>query len=1009
MKRFLLNFALTLVAGVGLTLSASAQNVVGGGVKGPDGEPVIGAAVVIEGTALGTSTDVNGGFSLNVPNPKTDVLVINFLGFKEQRVPVNGRTRIDVTLEEDATTLDDIVVVGYGTVKKRDLTGSVVSVKNDDIVIAPTGNPMEALQGRVTGLDITKASGQVGSDVDILLRGSRSIYGDNSPLFVIDGFIGSYNQVNPSDIESIDVLKDASSTAIYGSAGANGVIIITTKRGKEGKASVSFDAYYGISGSANYKHGMIGDEWITYQREAYKFKTGNYPANNEALFEGNTAFVDAYNAGKWIDWVDLASGNTAVTQKYNVSVTGGNEKTKVFASASYANDKGLLKNEDQDRYQLRLNLDQEVFKWMSFGFSSNISYTNRDRGVQNTFTNSLTAFPLGDAYNDDGSYKHQFITGKFSPLGDFIQNQYANNTRATYANANAFLEIRPVEGLSIKSQVSGTLANSRTGQYWGLQASANLPTYAKAPFAQKTHNDSWSYSWENIFSYNKTFAQDHTVGAQFITSWQYAQTEMTLASGANQLVDNWLFHRLISATASHNESDFTQTQQMSFALRFNYSYKGKYLFTFSNRWDGVSWLAAGHKWDSFPAGAVAWRISDENFMKDTKHWLDNLKLRASYGVTGNSGGMGAYSTTSLAYIYANLGVSVDGTSGNPAQYSGFVSSSDVGWEKTYNLNIGLDFGFFNGRLDGSIEWFDSKTEGLLFKRAFPATDETGWGAAMSTWQNLAKTSGTGVELTLNARTIQKKNFRWNTGLTLTWSKEKIDELPDGDLISENLFVGYPIHSLYGFKYAGIWGTDTPQETLDAHGVQPGFIRVETNDKDGDGGLHKYSNDDRQIIGHTNPNWIIGFNNTFLYKNFDLSIYMMARTGQTISSSLLGRYTATDGISTNQPSGADYWTETNQGAYYPRPGTGSQQSVLGALNFVDGSFFKIKNITLGYTLPQSISRKVRMEKLRVYATCYNPYIYAFNKNLRALEVDPETNGNDTFPTYKQFVFGINITF
>ena len=617
--------------------------------------------------------------------------------------------------------------------------------------------------------------------------------------------------------------------------------------------------------------------------------------------------------------------------------------------------------------------------------------------------------PLGEVYNADGNLNHEYIYNQYTPLGDLLPNQFVNNTKNTYVNANAYLEIMPVKGLSIKSQISATLGHSRLGQFWGAQCHANRPSYAGSPFAQKTHNDSWGYTWENIAAYNTTIADDHNLGASVVTSWTKNQSEVTEAGGTGQLIDSWFFHNLGGATGFYEKSSFAQTQKMSYAVRLNYSYKGKYLLTLSNRWDGVSWFVDGEKWDSFPAAALAWRISDEGFMKGAENWLDNLKLRVSYGVTGNSGGIGAYATDPQAYLYPAWGISTGGTYVQFAQYTGTYGGS-LTWEKSYNFNVGLDFGILNGRIDGSIDYFDTKTKGLLYKRQLPITSGiTGWGSPLTSWQNLAQTSNHGIELTINARTIKKKNFSWDTALTFTWNKEQIDHLPEGDIIAQSLFEGEPIGTIYGYKYAGIWGTDADQATLDAYGVKPGFVKIETVEKGDDGGVHKYGQDDRMILGHTSPDFIIGLNNTFLWKGFDLTVYAMARVGQTISSDLMGWYTAKSGVTTNQLSGVDYWTESNQGAYYPRPGTGGEQSVLGSLSIVDGSFFKIKNITLGYTLPKSLTRKALMEKVRVYATAYNPLIVAFDKQLRETGADPETNGSDVFPTYRQFVFGLNITF
>lgn len=988
-------------------LSVMQGKTIKGQILDETGESMIGVSVLVKGTTIGTVTDFDGNYTLEVPSGK-NILEISYIGYKTKEITIGNNSLINIKMEPDTQALDEVVVIGYGTVKKRDLTGAVASMKNEDVTVAPTSNVMEALQGKIAGMDIVKSSGQVGEDVSILLRGSRSIYGSNEPLFIIDGIPGSYSQVNPSDIESVDVLKDASSTAIYGSAGANGVVIITTKRGKEGKATVNFDAYYGFSGSPNYKHGMVGDEWVNYQREAYKYKNGDYPSDMSALF-GNQDYTDAYNAGKWIDWIDEASGNTATTQKYSLSVSGGSEKTKIFASTSYNREEGLLSNDNLNKYSLRLNIDQEIFSWAKMGFTSNLTYQDRNQGVKNTFTKGLSSFPLGDAYDQNGKINHEYITGQYSPLGDFIEDQYVNNTRSTYLNVSGYLELSPIKDFTFTSRINGTLSDSRQGQYWGDQCNANRPSYAGSPHAAITNKNAWNYTWENILSYNTTIAKDHNIGGSVITSWNKNQNDSSLAAASGQMVDRWSFWRLASGASQHVESDFAQTQKMSFAVRFNYSYKGKYLFTFSNRWDGVSQFSAGHKWDSFPAGAIAWRISDEPFMNVAKNWLNNLKLRVGYGITGNSGGVDAYGTTTQAYVYTGYGLTLNGQNSSFTQYTGTYGSKDLGWEKSYNWNVGLDYGILNNRVDGSIEWFKTTTKGLLFKRTLPITSGlTGWGSPLSIWQNIAETSNQGVEVTINSHNIKTKDFSWNTTLSVTWSKEKIEKLPDGDLISENLFVGHSIKSIYGYKYTGIWGTNTPQDILEAYGVKPGFIQIETLEKDGDGGVHKYSTNDRQVLGHTNPDWIVGLNNTFTYKNFDLSVFAMARYGQTINSDLLGYYTAEQSVTTNQLAGADYWTENNQGAYYPAPGTGSEQStVISALRVRDGSFIKVKNITLGYTFPVNISRKALMEKCRIYATAYNPFIYVKDKQLKG--TDPETNGSDAFPTFRQFVFGVNLTF
>ena len=993
------------------SVSVASQSVqqghfVKGSIVDESGDPMIGVTVKVKGSKAAAVTDLDGNFSISAKSG--DILEISYVGYKAVSVKATSAP-VKVTMELETTSLDDVVVIGYGTVKKRDLTGAVTTMKSEDIVIAPTTNVMEALQGKIAGMDITKTSGETGGDVNILLRGSRSIYGDNSPLFIIDGLPGNYSDLNPNDIESIDVLKDASSTAIYGSAGANGVVIITTKRGKAGKVNINFDAYYGFSGSPEYKHGMTGQEWIDYYTEAYAYKNGSYPQNITALMGGNQDYIDALNNGKWIDWVDQIMGGTATTQRYSFSVTGGTDKTSVYASVVYNRDKGLLDNDIQDKYSMRLNLDQKLFNWAKIGLTANIDYSKHNRAENHTFTSALTSMPLGDAYTENGDINYEYIDGQYTPMGDFIKNQYVNQTKRTYINAIGYLELTPVKGLKFRSQLNTRLSHSRHGIYWGEQSNALNPTYASKPNAQINNEDSYSFNWENILSYNITVAKAHDFGLTAVSSWQRNTDESILSDGWGQDLDIWSFWRMISATGFRSESAYTQTQKMSYALRFNYSYKGRYLFTFSNRWDGVSFFAAGKKWDMFPAGALAWRISDEAFMEGTRSWLDNLKLRVGAGITGNSGGVGAYATQTNAYKYPNAGISIGGEMVPFVQYSNPYGSASLGWEKSYNWNFGIDFSVLGGRIDGSIDYFTTVTRGLLFKRTMPITSgATGWGSPLQSWENIAKTSNRGLEFTINSRNIVTKDFTWTTTLTGTWGKEKIESLPDGDLLAENLFIGHPIHSIYDYKYAGIWGTDTPQEILDAYGVKPGWVKVETNDKDGDGGVHPYGEDDRKILGHENPNWILGLNNTFTYKGFDLTVYVMGRFGQTIYSDLLGQYTAKSDILQNQISGIDYWTEDNQGAYYPRPGSGDEQTTgISALRIYDGSFIKIKNITLGYTLPKSLTKHALIEKCRFYFTAYNPWIFCMEGKLNG--TDPEMGGSDTFPTYKQYVFGVNITF
>lgn len=976
------------------------------------GEPMIGVSVLVKGTTVGTITDFDGKFSLDVPTGKS-TLEVSYIGYKNQIIAIGNSTLLNIKLQPDTQALDEVVVIGYGTVKKRDLTGAVTSVKSGEITMNPVQNPMEALQGKVAGMDIMKSSGKAGADVDIQLRGTRSIYGSNSPLFIIDGIQGSYNQVNPADIESIEVLKDASSTAIYGSAGANGVVIITTKKGKEGKVTVNFDAYVGISGFAKFPHGMVGDEYVNLKKEAWRTKNNEeYPEFMSTIFN-KAGVLEAYEDGKWIDWVDEVMGKNGVQQNYNLSITGGTEKTKVFASLNYNNEEGLIKNDNQKRYAMRLNLDQTIFSWAKVGFNTNITYTDGNSRNQGVFVNALTFLPLGDVYDTEGNINYEFCKdgGKVNPMADEAKDQYVNNTRSTYFNGNAYLELTPLKGLTFKSVLGTTLSNSRNGVFFGKKSIANITSGYEAPLAEIYNSSSYAYRWENIITYNFTIAKDHDFGITGITSWSKNQNEANESHAQGQELSSQSFHNLGAGTEKVIvKSGFTQTQSMSYALRFNYSYKGKYLFTFSNRWDGVSHLAPGHKWDSFPAAAIGWRVSDEAFLENTRDWLSNLKLRVGYGVTGNSGRKdAAYSSTTQSYTYTT-GVGFGDNGAGHIQYTGTYGNPDVSWEKSYNTNIGVDLGLFNGRINLSLDWYNTNTKDLLYARSMPITSGvTGWGSPLKAWQNLGETNNKGIEISLNTQNIVKKNFNWSSNVTFTANKEKIVSLPDGDVISEKLFEGEAIGVFYDYKYLGIWSSDEAQEAA-KYNCKPGDIKLATDGSFNDKGIHTYSNKtDYFILGKKTPDWILGFQNNFTYRDFDLSFFVMARWGFMVNNDVITRYNPTTSWD-NSPTGSDYWTPEYQDAYLPRPGLHDNLSGytgFTSLAYMDGSYIKVKNITLGYSLPKKLLSKMHMEKLRIYATAYDPFIFAKEELMR--DLDPERNGASNFPLTKRFVFGVNVTF
>lgn len=973
---------------------------------------MIGVSVKVRGTNRGAITDLEGRFSLNVTSGS--VLEFTYMGYKKQTVTVGSRTFVEVTMETDDQRLDEVVVIGYGTVKKRDLTGAVVSIKGDEILETPTNNVMEALQGRIAGADIQMTSGAVGSNPEILLRGTRSIYGSNDPLFIIDGVQGaSYDQLNPADIESIDILKDASSTAIYGSAGANGVIIITTKRGKAGKVSVNLDAYHGFAGEANFKHGMTGNEYLNYQREHYRTRhDGNYPTDLSQIWSSE-AILSAIDQGKWIDWIDEISSGNATRDNINLSLTGGNEKASVFSSINYNKENGLLTGESQVRYGLRLNADYTVNKVVKIGMSSNVTYTNRDARGKNIFTKSLDAFPLGDVYDENGNINEEFIEGETTPLGDQMKDQFSNNTRSTYVNATGYIQLTPLKGLSLRSQLSGTVSDNRNGKYIGEYSLQGTENNYAPPYAYIANSYSYGYLWENVLTYDFDLWDDHHFTATGITSWSKTAGDSNDMRAQGQALDSYLFYNMAAGTEKFGvKSNYKQNQKMSYALRLNYSYKGRYIASFTTRWDGVSHLAEGHKWEAFPAGSVAWRVSDEPFMDFSRRWLSNLKLRAGYGVTGNSGGMGAYSSQTGASAY--MAVSADGEAVPNNQLMSPYGNPAIGWEKSYALNVGIDLGLFNERVSLSADYYNTDTKDLLFQRKLPITSAlTAWGSPLSMWQNIGETNNRGWEIQLRSTNIETKDFSWESTLSFTRNREKIVSLPDGDLVASKLFEGHPIKTFYDYKYLGIWSEAEADEAA-KYGCQPGFVKIATVpyeyvDENGnqvnDGGLHEYSDTkDKQILGSNVPDGILGFNNKFRWRDFELSFFLMMRWGQMIESDLIGWYNAGGN---NQPAGTKYWTPERQDAYFPRPGITQNTGVFNSYHYIDASYAKLKNITVAYNLPKKWLHRLGVQRARIYATAYNTLVFPFKSELK--DTDPENNGSDTFPLYASYVVGVNLSF
>ncbi|WP_240348375.1 TonB-dependent receptor [Longitalea arenae] len=1029
-----------------------------GTVVDAKGLPLDNVSVVIKGkNKVGTTTNASGEFRIEAN--EGDVLVFSIVGYLEQQVTVGKNTNVSITLTAIDAKLEEVVVVGYGTTKRRDLTGAVVSVKPDEITARPGPNPMESLQGRVAGLDITRSSGQPGAALNIQLRGNRSFTASGTPLFIINGLPGDYATLNPYDIESIEVLKDASSTAMYGSAGSNGVIIITTKSGKAGKLSIDLNTYYGYNGWSVTPKMRTGDAYLQTKRDAYSYvwdaankqwtRTGalwQSEANDEAIF-GAQRYA-TFQEGYFADWADLFLQKNAATQNYSIGVSGGNDKTKGYISFNYTDEKGQYFG---DRYKLfasTMRIDHKVKNWITIGSSLQASYVDRDK-AQDKLENALVTDPLARPYKADGTLNPD--------LGNNVYNLLLNNQPGVYGNVdnnlrlyvNPYVEIRPLKGLSFLSRLSTWLNFSNTYRFDGI-GSVNY-TYANAGIARAyvDQNRQTGYQWENILTYNFKVANDHAFTLTGITSWYDNSNTNTSMTQSNILSNNFKWYKFTGDVNTTATSEYTMSKTLGFIGRLNYSYRGKYLLQASVRRDGSSVLYKDNQWDNFPAVSVGWRISDESFMDGATSWLNNLKLRVGWGITGTAKINPYSSVNNLESTNMSLG----GVTQPIYRQSQFITNPELGWEKSYNTNIGVDAAFLKNRIDVSLDLYDTKTKGVIYSVTAPIIYGTYRpGTQYQTNLNVCETQNRGIELALNTRNVVTKDFTWNSSVAFSYNKEKILRLTGGvaNNIANDVYsltIGQPVRSFRNYKLDGVWQIGEENDAA-VFNKRPGDLKVNvpgmTRLGEGvytktaaDGTVNYYYNDlaeaqkynpalvdatrrytysanDYQILGHNTPDWSLGFQNSFSYKNFDLTIYSYFRWGQMISYNMMGWYQPNSFATNASPSRTipehfNYWTPTNPTNDFPMMNyleTSSTMTGFSGLNFVDGSFFKIKNITLGYTLPKALINRMSIERFRLYGTVTNPLIIARSHYLK--NYDPEMNGSLEYPLTKQIVVGLNVT-
>lgn len=1012
---FLSFFCLPLMAQENLAVSGRV-------ISAEDNLPIPGVSVSIKGQTGGTQTDIDGNYRINVERGKT--LTFSFIGFAKKEVVAQTAT-VNVSLDPSTSELETVVVVGYNTVRKSDLTGAVASLSSAEIEKMPVRNALQAMQGKTAGVDIT-SNERPGERGSIRIRGVRSISATNEPLYVIDnipmssgsGLGVGFDVINPADIESIDVLKDASATAIYGSRGANGVIIITTKKGKEGKVALNYNGSVTTEKMHDLVEMMNSEQYIEFRRDARR-RNNQYPEiptkEADLTYFGSDPYAWAnvekgWTNGTWdgslvptTNWGDMVL-RTGITQDHTISASGGTDKIKAYGSFGFLNQEGTQLGQDYKRYNGKFSVDLNPTKWFSMGGSVNATYglqnygfdSSSPSGARNQYFATRGMLPFAIPYDDNGE-RILLPGGDIGIINPIDEAKYNINERKYLRTLGSiYAEFKFLKDFKYRVNFGPDFHNNRNGIF----RDKNSVNEGTSHFAQLSQGNRFNWTIDNLLYYDKTLDK-HNFGLTLLQSASKFTTESSSMSARDLPWTSQLWHSLNSVSAlSGFSTGLVETQLLSYMARANYGFNNKYLFTGSIRWDGASQLAEGNQWDIFPSAAFAWRVDQEDFIKNV-NWIDQLKLRVGFGTTGNSS-VNPYETKGrVETLYYTWGstvvpgyVSSDASLASPVP----MANRTLGWEKTTQYNLGFDFGFFKDRLSGSIDLYSSKTNDLLLAMTIPSLS-----GYVSTFDNIGETSNKGIDLQLNTRNIITKDFKWNSNISFTASKEKIDVLSNGknDDLGNLWFIGERVSVYYDYVKDRIW-QNTPADlveiekfkTIGNQTFKPGDIKVVDQNDD-----YKIdANNDRVIRGSSSPDWNAGFMNNFSYKNWDLDIFIYARWGFQIAAgqeSLEGRYAQRV---------LDYWTPTNPTNEYPSPNSASAigDPFRSAMNYQDGSFIKIRNISLGYNLPKQALRTLTINNLKVFAQMMNPgLIYS-----KIDWLDPDLGGS-TFN--RGFILGVNVGF
>lgn len=940
------------------------ESPISGKVVDNAGLPLPGVNVHVKGSTKGTQTDFDGNFTISTAPKST--LVFSFIGMDEASVETENKKNLKVVLKPSSQALDEIIVVGYGTKKKSDVISSVASVKPGDMTKVATSDVGEMLRGKAAGVQVSLNDGGPGSSSSIQIRGKKSINGSNEPIVIADGIvIGNINDINANDIASLEILKDAAAQSIYGARASNGVILITTKRGKTGKAKISYNGFSGIQTINRNFDVYSGEEFAQLKREAYRTSNGGVYRPDDQVF--TPLELESVQSGKYIDWEKLVL-RTGVTNNHSVSISSGTEKTSIFSSINYINTSGVVPNSDYEKVAMRVNVDQRITDWLKVGMNVSLQFSESNRpNVGNILNNAINTSPLGQVYNPDGSFR--YLPGGIQETPNPLIDVYETNTNELNRNdiMNVFLDINLAKGFTYKLN-----ASRRSWNYKAMSFNTSKSLSGIANSGQGSgyirFQDNVEYQLSNILHYNLNVAEKNhfnVTGVYELTSSEYND----FRNSASRIPSDILgIYGLESAFLNTPEIGGNERSLISFAGKLEYDFDSKYYFTVSGRADGSSVFGANNKWGFFPAVNAAWNVSNEEFMKEHVPVISNLKLRASYGKVGNQP-QNPYQSMATAtqrdYII------------NGVKVSGYVpgsqlSNPDLRWETSTQLNLAADFGLFKNRLTGTVEVYNTDTSDLLIYETLNAN--TGYTTKLS---NIGKVNNKGLEVTLNGDVFKTKDFRLNLGATFTKNKNSIvsiygkDADGDGredDAVGNLWFIGKPIDVYYRYKAVGIYQEGENIPLVTGTTLYPGDIKLW--DADPSNGANPNPDQDR-VITSKMPDWFGTFSVALEYKQFDFSADIYTVQGITRDNPFLYDYVRGGSLrGVKNGIKQDYWTPENPGGNWPRPRDGNDPPYINTLGLQDASYIRLQNISFGFKFPESTLKPLGLSNMRLYVTGSN---------------------------------------